>query len=118
MKRLTLIIGMWLGMAFSLSAAETPEYPGGTDALENYLAENMKYPATARNNGIEGVVNISFVVNIDGSIGQIKVVRMVDPDLEQEAIRLVKSMPAWTPAEKNGQPVPGEAVVAVNFSLE
>lgn len=118
MKRIIITLGMWLGMAFALMAAETPQYPGGEDALNKYITSNMKYPAAARDNGIEGVVNLTFTVNIDGSIGSIKVVRMVDPDLEQEAIRLVKSMPAWTPAEKNGQPVAADATVAVSFSLE
>ncbi len=105
-------------MTAALMAADVPAYPGGDQALQEYISANLQYPETARSNGIEGVVNVSFTVNADGSIGSIKIVRMVDPDLEQEAIRLVKSMPKWTPAEKNGQVVPAEATIAVNFALE
>ena len=118
MKRIVILLGMWLGMTLSLLAAENPTFPGGDEALNAYIAQNLKYPPTAKENGIEGVVNVSFTVNPDGSIGSIKIVRMVDPDLEQEAIRLVKNMPAWTPADSNGQPVPAQATVAIPFSME
>lgn len=118
MKRISVIAGLMLAGSLVLSAAEAPQYPGGEEALQKYLTTNMKYPAAARDNGIEGVVNVSFTVNTDGTIGSIKIERMVDPDLEQEAIRLVKSMPAWQPAEKNGSPVASSASVAVDFSLE
>ncbi len=67
---------------------------------------------------MEASVNVGFIVQTDGSIGSIKIIRMVDPDLEQEAIRLVKNMPAWTPADKDGTPVDAPAEVAVPFVLE
>ena len=105
---------LFTGMAF---AGPAPEYPGGKDALNNYITSNLKYPAGAIANGIEGVVDVAFTVKADGSIGSIKIVRMVDPDLEQEAIRLVKNMPAWTPADKNGQPVDAQTQVQINFTL-
>lgn len=114
-KMLALAAGMlFSGMAF---AGATPEYPGGKSALDEYIATNMKYPAAAQANGIEGVVDVAFTVKTDGSIGAIKIVRMVDPDLEQEAIRLVKGMPAWTPADKNGQPVDAQTQVQITFTL-
>lgn len=98
-------------------AGPKPEYPGGKEALDNYISTNLKYPQTAIDNGIEGVVDVAFLVKTDGSIGAIKIVRMVDPDLESEAIRLVKGMPAWIPADKNGQPVDAQAQVEINFVL-
>lgn len=102
------------GAAF---AGPQPQYPGGDAALKEYLSSNMKYPQSAIDNGIEGVVEVAFTVKADGSIGSIKIVRMVDPDLESEAIRLVKGMPAWTPADKNGQPVDAQTQVEVDFEL-
>lgn len=111
---------MAAGLLFSgaaLAAGPTPEYPGGDAALKEYIATNMQYPQAAIDNGIEGVVDVAFMVKTDGSIGAIKIVRMVDPDLETEAIRLVKGMPAWIPAEQNGQPVEAQTQVDINFVL-
>lgn len=116
MKKIMLAVAGLL-MAGAVYAGPKPEYPGGDSALQNYLATNMKYPQTAIDNGIEGVVDVVFMVKTDGSIGAIKIVRMVDPDLETEAIRLVKGMPAWIPADKNGQPVDAQAQVEINFVL-
>lgn len=112
---MTLAAGLLLtGAAY---AGPEPQYPGGEEAMQKYLADNMKYPQTAIDNGIEGIVDVAFVVKTDGSIGAIKIVRMVDPDLETEAIRLVKGMPAWIPAEKNGAPVDAQTQVDINFVL-
>lgn len=117
MKKLLLTIAMVLGIGAGASAADKPTYPGGQEALDTYIATNMKYPATAKENGVEGVVAVVFTVKADGTIGNIKIKRMVDPDLESEAIRLVKNMPAWTPADKNGTPVDAPAEVNINFEL-
>lgn len=106
-----------MALAMGAATAAAPSFPGGNDALAEYLATNMKYPDTARNHGVEGVVHLSFTVKADGSIGTIKVLRMVDADLEQEAIRLIKEMPAWLPAETDGKPVDSTAEVDVTFSL-
>lgn len=114
-KMVVLAAGLLVsGMAF---AGPVPEYPGGESALDNYITTNLKYPTAAQANGIEGVVDVAFTVKADGSIGAIKIVRMVDPDLEQEAIRLVKGMPAWTPADKNGQAVDAQTQVQITFTL-
>lgn len=118
MRRIIFLLTMLIGYAVSVMAADVPQYPGGEKALNEYIASTLKYPAAAKENGIEGVVNVSFTVNLDGTIGAIKIVRMVDPDLEQEAIRVVKGMPKWEPATKNGQPVAATATVAVPFTLE
>lgn len=110
---LVAVTGVWVGAA----AADTPQFPGGEEALKEYIAKNMKYPEHAKANGVEGVVTVQFAVMPDGSIGSIKIVRMVDPDLEQEAIRLVKTMPAWEPADNAGTPVEATARVDVPFTL-
>lgn len=109
---------MLAGIAFGALAGDKPEFPGGDEALKAYIEKNLKYPEHAKENGVEGIVNVQFVVLPDGSIGTIKIVRMVDPDLEQEAIRLVKTMPAWTPADKDGVAIEAPAQVAVPFVLE
>lgn len=117
MKKILTILALALGLGISAWAGPVPEYPGGKTALDKYIAENMKYPKPALDNGIEGVVGVTFTVNADGSIGNIKIKRMIDPDLEAEAVRLVKNMPAWTPADKDGKPVAAPAEVDVNFAL-
>ena len=117
MKRLLTAIVLSLIMAAGAYAGATPEYPGGEAALEKYLAGNMKYPQRVIDNGIEGKVTVAFTVKADGSIGNIKIVRMIDPDLEAEAVRLVKNMPAWTPADQNGNPVDAPVQIDINFSL-
>lgn len=117
MKKIILTAVVALGMAFSAMADSAPAFPGGESALQTYLAENMKYPQPAIDNGIEGVVNVEFVVRADGTIGRIKIARMLDPDLEQEAIRLVKMMPAWTPAEVGSKAVEQTVTLPVKFTL-
>ena len=106
---------LFAGTAF---AGPKPEYPGGKAAMDQYISTNMKYPEAAKANGIEGVVDVAFMVKADGSIGSIKIVRMVDPDLESEAIRLVKGMPAWTPADQNGKPVDAQTQIEIIFQLQ
>lgn len=116
MKKLAMLVA-GLGMGLVAYAGAVPEYPGGKEAMDQYISENLKYPKSAQDNGIEGTVDVSFMVKADGSIGTIKIVRMIDPDLEAEAIRLVKGMPAWTPADNNGKPVDAPAQVQINFVL-
>lgn len=82
-----------------------------------YISENLQYPENPKELGIEGVVSVSFTVKADGTIGNIKINRSVDPDLESEAIRLVKKMPKWIPAEENGTPVDSQAEMEVSFTL-
>lgn len=118
MKRLLSLLVLAAGSVAALFAADVaPQYPGGASALDSYLSTNMKYPATSARMGIEGVVNLEVTINADGSIGTIKVVRMIDPDLEQEAIRLAKEMPAWTPGTHDGTPAAMTVTVPVKFEL-
>ena len=118
MKKAIAILGAVVGLAFGAQALTPPSFPGGETALTNYITTNLRYPANAKDNGVEGVVCDTFTVKTDGSIGNIKIKRMVDPDLESEAVRLVKGMPAWVPANDNGTPVEQPADVNIPFTLE
>lgn len=119
MKRLVILsIALFIGFMMSAYAQNThPSFPGGEEALKNYLAENIQYPPMAVEMGIEGVVTVEFMVRADGSIGEAKIVRMVDPDLEDEALRIVKSMPRWNPASKDGVPVDTWFSLPIKFIL-
>ena len=116
-KRLVMSILLGLGLSSGAYALTPASFPGGDEAQEAYIVANLRYPQVAKDNGIEGVVAVLFTVKIDGTIGNIKIKRMVDPDLENEAIRLVKQMPNWTPATDNGTPVESTAEIDVAFTL-
>lgn len=109
--------------SFSLSAQTTPsdtikaQFPGGKEKLSEYIETNRRYPQTALRNGIEGIVNVRFMVMSDGSLEQLSIVRLVDPDLEAEAIRLVKGMPVWSPASVKGKIIDSQSEVSVPFVL-
>lgn len=95
-----------------------PSFPGGDQALFKFLGENVKYPVIAQENGIQGRVICQFVVNKDGSIVDVEVVRPVDPSLDKEAIRVIKSMPAWSPGKQRGKSVRVKYTLPVNFKLQ
>ena len=95
-----------------------PEFPGGTVELMKYLNSNVKYPIIAQENGIQGRVIVQFTVRRDGSIDDIEVVRSADPNLDKEAIRVIKSMPNWTPGEQRGKKVNCKFTVPVVFKLQ
>ena len=97
---------------------QMPSFPGGQGALMQYLANNIKYPVVAQENGVQGRVVVSFVVERDGSITDVQVVRSVDPSLDREAQRVVKSMPKWIPGKQNGQAVRVKYNVPVSFRLQ
>lgn len=118
MKRLFFALAAMIFMIVGAKAADTaPSYPGGDAAMKAFIEKNLNYPPEAKANGIEGVVNVGFIVKTDGTIGTIKIIRMVDPDLEQESIRIVKLMPAWNPATKDGVAVEAPAQVSIPFTL-
>ena len=96
---------------------QMPSFPGGQAALISWLASNIKYPAISEENGVQGHVVCSFIVERDGSLSDIKVRRSVDPALDKEAIRVVNSMPAWNPGMKNGQLVRVKYTVPITFRL-
>lgn len=95
-----------------------PEFPGGTDAMMKFLADNIKYPVEAQKKGIQGRVVCSFVVMKDGSIEDVEVVRGVDPSLDAEAMRIIESMPEWKPGTQRGQAVNVRFVLPVIFRLQ
>ena len=96
-----------------------PEFPGGQQELFKYLAENVKDPVIAQENGIQGRVICQFVVNKDGSIVDVQAVRSSgEPSLDKEAIRVIKSMPKWKPGKQRGKPVRVKYTVPVNFRLQ
>lgn len=95
-----------------------PEYPGGQGELLKYLAKSVKYPVIAQENGIQGRVTASFIVEKDGSIRDIEVIRGVDPSLDKEAVRVLSGMPNWTPGKQRGQDVAVKYTVPVTFRLQ
>lgn len=100
-------------------AVEQPaEFPGGAAAMMKWLSNNIRYPESAQQNGISGRVVVKFVVEKDGSIGSPEIVKGVDRDLDQEALRVVKRMPKWQPGKNNGQPVRSYFNLPVTFRLQ
>ena len=98
---------------------EMPQFPeGGQAGLMKYLSSNIKYPTIAQENGTQGRVTVQFVVNRDGSIVDVKVLRGVDPYLDKEAIRVISSMPKWIPGKQRGKPVRVKYTVPVMFRLQ
>ncbi len=97
---------------------QNPVFPGGEAALLKYVAEHIRYPAMAQENNIQGRVVVQFVVTKTGSIGQVKVVRSKDPDLDKEAVRVVKSLPKFTPGKMNGHAVNVWYTLPINFKLQ
>ncbi|MBO7129326.1 MAG: TonB family protein [Prevotella sp.] len=96
---------------------QMPQFPGGQAALIQYLAKNIKYPVAAEENGIQGKVVVSFIVERDGTISNVKIAKSVDPSLDREALRVVKSMPRWQPGKQKGANVRVKYTAPVNFSL-
>ncbi|WP_163325158.1 energy transducer TonB [Draconibacterium mangrovi] len=96
---------------------DMPEFPGGDEALRKYIANALSYPEDAKKNEIAGKVYISFVVEKDGSVGDVKVARGVDPSLDKEALRVVKALPMWKPGKQRGEPVRVQYTVPINFAL-
>ena len=97
---------------------QMPSFKGGESALMNYLKNAIHYPAIAEENGIQGRVVCTFVVERDGSITDVKVARSVDPSLDKEATRVIKSMPKWIPGKQNGSSVRVKFTLPVTFRLQ
>ena len=100
------------------SVEQMPQFPGGDAALMKYLSSHINYPPMAAENNVQGKVILQFVVEKDGRVGEVKVARSVDKDLDKEAIRVVKSLPKFTPGRQNGQPVRVWYTLPVTFKLQ
>ncbi|HPS82764.1 MAG TPA: M56 family metallopeptidase [Bacteroidales bacterium] len=100
------------------TAEVMPEYPGGNEAMSAFMVKNIKYPETAKTKGIQGTVYVSFEVSSSGKVTNVKVQESVSPDLDAEAVRVVKMMPDWKPAENKGKPVAVSMTLPVKFKLQ
>jgi periplasmic protein TonB len=100
-----------------LSVEEMPVPPGGIEGLFKYIADNTRYPEVAKDNNIQGKVYVRFCVTSKGDVEQVSILRSVDPELDKEAIRVVKTFPRFTPGKQAGKPVPVWFTVYINFQL-
>jgi len=98
-------------------ADEMPEYPGGIEALKQLLVDNVKYPEQAKKDKIEGKVFVSFIVDENGDVQNFKVERGVNPELDAEALRVVKLMKKWTPGKDAGKAVKVAFTIPIQFAL-
>ncbi len=97
---------------------QMPQFPGGDKAMMEFLGRNIKYPVIAQEQGIQGTVVLRFVVGKSGEVGDVEVLRSLDPSCDKEAIRVVKSMPKWVPGKQNGNPVLVYYTLPVRFKLQ
>lgn len=95
-----------------------PEYPGGVNEMMKFLAENIKYPTVAKENGVSGKVYVSFIVEKDGLISDITILRGIGAGCDEEAIRVIKMMPKWKPGTQRGQAVRVQYNVPIKFTLD
>lgn len=97
---------------------QMPEYPGGMQALFEFLKQTIKYPEDAQKQKVEGRVIATFVVETDGSISNIEVVKPAFPSLDAEAVRVIQAMPKWAPGKQSGKVVRVKYTIPINFSLK
>ena len=97
---------------------EMPAYPGGDQKLMEFIAKGIKYPQIARETGIQGRVFVGFVIEPDGSVSNVKVLRGIGGGCDEEAMRVVKSMPKWKPGKQRGKAVRVSYMLPVNFKLQ
>ncbi len=97
---------------------QAARFPGGFDKMNKFLSDNIKYPEKARKDNVQGRVMLSFIIETDGSISDVKVLRGIGKECDAEAVRVIKSMPKWEPAKNKGKKVRQEFVLPVTFSLQ
>jgi periplasmic protein TonB len=97
---------------------DQPEFPGGDAARIRFLSENIRYPQMARESGIQGTVFVTFVVERDGSITDVRVIRGIGGGCDEEAIRVIEAMPSWTPGRQRGRPVRVQFTMPIRFTLQ
>ncbi len=117
-KRITMMSRKLQGTAVFEVVEEMPEFPGGVDAMMEYLQKELRYPESAKEKGIQGRVTVQFIIDKEGNVTNSKVTRSVDKDMDTEAIRLVKAMPKWKPGMQKGKAVAVKYTVPVVFRLE
>ena len=101
-----------------LKADKMPQFPGGSEALRKYISQSVRYPVDAAKQGQQGKVYVTFIVEKDGSTSSVRIARSVCPSLDEEAMRVIKSMPTWTPGVDNGKLVRVSYTVPINFRLQ
>lgn len=92
-----------------------PEFPGGTQNLLEYLSRELRFPRAAEKRGVTGEVVVQFVIDAAGNVGDVKVVKSLDPDCDAEVVRVVQTLPMWTPGTRDGRAVPVRFAFAVEF---
>lgn len=102
----------------SFIVEEMPEFPGGEIALLKFISNAIRYPVTAQKTGIQGKVYVTFIVDKDGGITDVRISQGVDPLLDREALRVVKSLPKWNPGKQRGKPVRVSYTIPINFVLQ
>jgi TonB family protein len=103
----------------NVEVAIMPEFPGGEKELINFLAKNTKYPADAKENGIQGTAMVHFIITKEGKVDKAEILKSVSQTIDNEALRVVSSMPAWKPGrDKNGQPVNVHLTIPIKFKLQ
>ncbi len=95
-----------------------PEFPGGVNALMQYVSKEIKYPKYANRSGIEGLVQVGFFVNKNGTISDIKIIQSVFNELDEEAMRIVRKMPKWQPGMEDGEAVKAAIILPIQFKLQ
>ena len=129
MKKITLIIFLIVSFSYIFgqdnvsdsiykNVEEMPEFPGGEDALLRYVQRSIRYPSYAAENEIQGMVLVEFIVNEVGFIENIKVLKGIKGGCDEEALRIVKSMPKWKPGKKDGYAVKTYYTVSVPFKID
>lgn len=94
-----------------------PEFPGGMQELMTYMGNSIQYPEAAKSDGTEGKVFVQFVIDANGNVSQIEVVKGVRDDLDAEAVRVISEMPKWTPGKKDGNSVSVQMVLPISYKL-
>jgi TonB family protein len=96
---------------------EMPLFPGGQTALDNYIRTNLQYPAEAKKYNKEGTVHCSFIIEPDGSVSNVNIIRKIGYGCDEEVVRIISSMPKWVPGKKNGKNVKVQMFLPINFSI-
>jgi periplasmic protein TonB len=102
---------------FFVVVEEMPAFPGGDEALHAFIGKNLQFPESAREENVDGVVYASFIVEKDGMVTNPDIVRGLHPDCDAEVLRVISTMPAWTPGKQRGNPVRVKLVIPVRFKL-